>query len=59
VLGDPTYGAVPNERSLRRLHLLARAISLPLDPPVSAAADPPAHMLHALRACGWQGDRSA
>ncbi|NOG72693.1 RluA family pseudouridine synthase [Roseicella sp. DB1501] len=51
ILGDPRYGppgeAVP-------LHLLARAIALPLDPPVAATAPPPPHMQAALRACGWE-----
>ena len=49
VLGDPIYGdgGVP-------LHLLARAIVLPLAPPLAAEAPPPAHMLAALAACGWQ-----
>jgi len=50
ILGDPVYGD-----GVGRLHLLARAVSLPLDPPVQAVAPPPAHMLAALRACGWQG----
>jgi tRNA pseudouridine32 synthase/23S rRNA pseudouridine746 synthase len=48
VLGDPIYGGGDG-----RLHLLARAIDLPLDPPVSATAEPPAHMRAALRRCGW------
>jgi len=48
VLGDPVYGGGAGP-----LHLLARAISLPLDPPVQAAAPPPPHMRAALRACGW------
>lgn len=48
VLGDPVYGGGDG-----RLHLLSRAIGLPLTPPVTAEAPPPAHMLAALRACGW------
>ncbi len=48
VLGDPVYGA-----GGPRLHLLARAIALPLDPPLAATAPPPAHMRAALAACGW------
>jgi tRNA pseudouridine32 synthase / 23S rRNA pseudouridine746 synthase len=36
------------------LHLLARAIALPLDPPIAATAPPPPHMQAALRACGWR-----
>jgi tRNA pseudouridine32 synthase/23S rRNA pseudouridine746 synthase len=49
ILGDPIYGP-PDER---RLHLLARAIMLPLDPPVAAEAPVPPHMRAALAACGW------
>ncbi len=48
VLGDPVYGAGQG-----RLHLLARAIRLPLDPPVAAEAPVPPHMRAALAACGW------
>lgn len=47
ILGDERYGAAGGG-----LHLLARAIHLPLDPPVEAAAKPPAHMLAALIRCG-------
>lgn len=50
ILGDPVYG-----RGDGPLHLLARAIALPLDPPLSATAPPPPHMQDALRACGWTG----
>lgn len=48
ILGDPVYGDADG-----RLHLLARAITLPLDPPLTATADPPAHMRDALSRCGW------
>ena len=48
ILGDARYGAAGGG-----LHLLARAIHLPLDPPVSATAPPPAHMLDALERCGF------
>ena len=48
VLGDPVYGGGEG-----RLHLLARAIALPLDPPLAAEAAPPPHMRAALAACGW------
>lgn len=51
VLGDPVYG----EAGGVPMHLLARAITLPLDPPVAAVAPPPAHMVEALRACGYVG----
>ncbi len=47
IVGDPVYGG-----GGAPLHLLARAITLPLDPALHAAAPPPAHMLAALRACG-------
>ena len=49
VLGDPVYGTAGP-----MLHLLARSISLPLDPPLSAEAPPPPHMQVALRQCGWR-----
>ena len=39
ILGDPVYGAGEG-----RLQLLARAIRLPLDPPLDAVAPVPAHM---------------
>jgi tRNA pseudouridine32 synthase/23S rRNA pseudouridine746 synthase len=48
VLGDPVYG-----NGEGRLHLLARAISLPLTPKLEAAAPPPEHMQAALRQLGW------
>lgn len=46
VLGDSRYGGGEG-----RLHLLARSLRLPLEPPVEATAPPPAHMLAALRRC--------
>jgi tRNA pseudouridine32 synthase/23S rRNA pseudouridine746 synthase len=49
VLGDPVYGGGAGP-----LHLLARAIALPLDPPLRVSAPPPLHMHGALRRCGWQ-----
>jgi tRNA pseudouridine32 synthase/23S rRNA pseudouridine746 synthase len=48
ILGDAQYGGGGGS-----MHLLARALHLPLDPPVSAAAEPPAAMRAALRLCGW------
>ena len=47
VLGDPVYGDGAGP-----LHLLARAVSLPVEPPVGATAPVPAHMRAALAACG-------
>lgn len=47
VLGDALYGGGAGS-----LHLLARALVLDLEPPVSATAPPPTHMHAALRACG-------
>ena len=49
ILGDPVYGAGQG-----RLHLLARAITLPVEPPVAAIAPPPPHMVAALAACGFK-----
>jgi tRNA pseudouridine32 synthase/23S rRNA pseudouridine746 synthase len=49
VLGDPVYGATPGP-----LHLLARAVSLALEPPVAATAPPPPHMRATLLRCGWK-----
>jgi tRNA pseudouridine32 synthase/23S rRNA pseudouridine746 synthase len=57
VLGDPVYGSGGDGGGGDlRLHLLARAIELPLTPPVSAAAEPPVHMRAALARCGWERD---
>jgi tRNA pseudouridine32 synthase / 23S rRNA pseudouridine746 synthase len=50
IIGDERYGTAGGG-----LHLLARAIHLPLDPPVDATAPPPAHMLAALEECGFRG----
>ncbi len=49
VLGDAVYGA-----GGVTLQLLARAIRLPLDPPLAAVAPVPPHMRAALAACGWR-----
>jgi len=51
IVGDPVYG-----RGDGPMQLLSRAIMLPLQPPVSAVAPPPAHMREALLACGWKDD---
>jgi len=48
ILGDARYGG-----GAGALHLLARAIMLPLDPPVSATAAVPPHMRAAMASCGW------
>ncbi|WP_235907910.1 RluA family pseudouridine synthase [Siccirubricoccus phaeus] len=48
ILGDARYGGGPGP-----MHLLARAIALPLSPPVSVAAPVPPHMRAALARCGW------
>ena len=50
ILGDERYGVAGGG-----LHLLARAIHLPLDPPVEATAAVPPHMLAALQQCGFRG----
>ena len=50
ILGDTLYGT-PHPQGL---HLLARSLSLPLSPTISAIAPPRAGMRAALHACGWQ-----
>jgi hypothetical protein len=58
VIADRLYGrAEPNNQ----LHLQSHAIVLPLSknkPPISVTASPPAHMLAALKACGFSPDPS-
>jgi hypothetical protein len=49
ILGDERYGVGGGG-----LHLLSRAIHVPLDPPVDAVAPPPTHMLAALEHCGFR-----
>jgi tRNA pseudouridine32 synthase/23S rRNA pseudouridine746 synthase len=49
IVGDERYGMAGGG-----LHLLARAIHLPLVPPVEATAPPPGHMLTALDRCGFR-----
>jgi tRNA pseudouridine32 synthase/23S rRNA pseudouridine746 synthase len=44
LLGDAIYGAGEGP-----LHLLARRIALPLSPPLTATAEPPAHMAELLQ----------
>jgi tRNA pseudouridine32 synthase/23S rRNA pseudouridine746 synthase len=48
VVGDVTYGDVAGP-----MHLLARDLFVPLEPPVTAQAPVPAHMRAAMLACGW------
>ena len=38
------------------MHLLARAVALPLDLPVAVTAPPPEHMRAALAVCGWDAE---
>jgi tRNA pseudouridine32 synthase/23S rRNA pseudouridine746 synthase len=52
ILGDGRYGT-----GGEGLHLLARSVHLPLDPPVEAAAPPPPHMAAALERCGYRPSR--
>ncbi len=51
IIGDPVYGGGKGA-----LSLLARAICLPLEPPVDAIAPVPPHMLQGLQNCGWMVD---
>ncbi|MDY0885567.1 RNA pseudouridine synthase [Dongia soli] len=58
LIGDPVYGpdAAGNREAGTKLHLHARAISLPLYPnraAVAVEAAPPPHMLAALAQCGY------
>jgi tRNA pseudouridine32 synthase/23S rRNA pseudouridine746 synthase/23S rRNA pseudouridine1911/1915/1917 synthase len=58
ILGDRLYGAGDAAGRAPELCLLARRISLPLywqQPPITAEAAPPAHMLEGLAACGFAG----
>ncbi|GBQ32001.1 ribosomal RNA large subunit 23S rRNA pseudouridine synthase A [Gluconacetobacter sacchari DSM 12717] len=47
ILGDPIYGEATG-RDSSMLHLMSRALALPLEPPVSAVAPPPDHIRAAL-----------
>jgi tRNA pseudouridine32 synthase/23S rRNA pseudouridine746 synthase/23S rRNA pseudouridine1911/1915/1917 synthase len=54
ILGDRQYGTASD----RPLHLLARAIVVPLypkKPAIAAEAPVPEHMRAALKGCGWSG----
>jgi tRNA pseudouridine32 synthase/23S rRNA pseudouridine746 synthase len=48
IIGDAVYGG-----GAGALHLLARAITLPLEPSLSAQAPVPAHMAENMRRCGY------
>ena len=49
IVGDPVYG----QANAAGLQLLARAITLRLDPVLTATAPVPRHMQQAIAACGW------
>jgi len=49
ILGDPLYGRAG---AAAPMHLLARSIALPLDPPLAATAAVPAAMAGAFSRCG-------
>jgi RluA family pseudouridine synthase len=51
-LGAPILGDAPYGGGAGRLHLLARAITLPLDPDLRVTAPVPDHMRAAIVACG-------
>ena len=58
ILGDAVYGSAPRAGG-PPLHLHARRVEVPLNkakPPVIVEAPAPAHMLDALRACGFAGE---
>jgi hypothetical protein len=53
VIGDRTYG---RQAPGQQMHLHSRSIVLPISknkPAISVTAPPPAHMLAALKACGY------
>jgi tRNA pseudouridine32 synthase/23S rRNA pseudouridine746 synthase/23S rRNA pseudouridine1911/1915/1917 synthase len=62
ILGDSLYGNASLHDGLgpdRALHLLSRAVTIPLYPAkdaIAATAAPPAHMQDALARCGWTGE---
>ncbi|ANA15098.1 pseudouridine synthase [Acetobacter oryzifermentans] len=55
IIGDPLYGTPHSEG----LHLLARSLTLPLSPPITAVAPPRPGMVPALQACGWKPNEEA
>ena len=61
ILGDNIYGNAPRQGG-PGLHLHAREIVVPLyknRPPITVTAPVPPHMRERLKACGWQGERTA
>lgn len=55
VMGDPVYGREPRPRVPLQLH--ARSVTIPLGGErgsVAVTAEPPEHMISALRACGYR-----
>ena len=62
ILGDNVYGSASREDSRPSapgLQLLARRVSIPIAkarPPIVVEAPAPAHMLGALKVCGFAGD---
>jgi RluA family pseudouridine synthase len=56
ILGDAMYGPKGNWGEPGGLHLLARALHLPLDPPLDLEAPVPPHMQAALARCGRSAD---
>lgn len=63
IVGETIYdGRELQDTSQPVLHLLSRSITIPVSankPPVTATADPPAHMHELLRICGWDGEKQA
>jgi tRNA pseudouridine32 synthase/23S rRNA pseudouridine746 synthase len=58
IVGDFLYGLGTATMVSDRLHLHARAISVPLNwkkPPIAVEAPVPSHMAAILTACGWPG----
>lgn len=57
IVGDAVYGKGTATLVADRLHLHARAITVPLypkKPPITVTAPVPSHMLEVLQALGWQ-----
>ncbi len=55
IAGDGVYGGAMAQAAARRLHLHARAVTVPAPHgAVSAVAEPPEHMHALLAACGWR-----